>query len=282
MRQGFTDAEITHLEQGPFVGRIDLWSETGRYFKTIHTEMIGLLIEKIDRPLLQLGYVAIRESSIQIAEGREPDVQVWLGGRQAEKPAAWDYELAAAESLAATGVLVQDAPDLEALYIREQNTGELVTVLEIVSPGNKSDMHEIASYQARRSRLFLEWGVHLVEMDLTRSVKRLTQNSVTRWYPYHVAVFLADATLRVIGVELDQPLPRVALPLRGEVIAVELQEIYERAYRKAKTAWRIQQDGAYGEANLPFPSTLTDDQRRDALDAVARWQAKAEQLRLSR
>jgi hypothetical protein len=254
---------------GPFPDQIDPWVEAAHYFQPLHNEIISALLALLDAPLLAKGYVAGRETSLQIAEGREPDVFVY--SRDLPPTARWDYALAAEEALAAPGVRVMDAADRDALHIRSQATGDLVAVLEVVSPGNKTRPQDILAYQERRTRLYLERGIHVVECDFTRSVRRLSQNSETAAYPYHCAVYLpSDA--RVIGIGWGERLPRLALPLRGEVVAVELHEAYTRAYRVTNLAWHIQHDGRYTEADLPFPSLLTEDTRRTLLETVQHWQ----------
>jgi hypothetical protein len=99
---GFSQAEITLFEQGPFPGRIDPWAEAARYFRSIHSEMISALLTSLREPLLELGYVA----------GREPDIHIRR--EQAEHTLRWNYELAAAEVLAEPGVAIEDAAEFEA------------------------------------------------------------------------------------------------------------------------------------------------------------------------
>lgn len=275
---GFSQTEIEHFERGPFPGRIDPWAEAARYFRSIHSEMISALLAMTREPLLSMGYVAGRETSLQIAEGREPDIHIRYE-QIPEKPVRWNYELAAAEVLAEPGIAVEDAAEIEALYIRELQTGDLVTIVEIVSPGNKTRDHEMTAYRERRSRLMLERGINVVEVDPTRSVKRLVNNSETTAFAYHIAVFLPGEAVRIIGISLEAPLSRFALPLRGVVIPVELHDAYSRAYRQTMTAWHIQHEGRYTEDDLPFPSSLTDDQRQNALQAVERWQQELAHLR---
>jgi hypothetical protein len=279
MNRSFSQPEINHVEQGPFPGRIDPWAETGHYFKAIHSDMISNLIAMTKQPLFALGYVAGRETSLQIIEGREPDIHILRQAAPQEHFRHWNYELAAAEILAEPGVLVEPEIELESIHIHEATSGDLVTVIEIVSPTNKIKAGEITAYQERRTRLYLERGINVVEIDPTRSIKHLTNNALTSSYPYHTAILLPGAAVRVAGIEWEQPLSRLALPLRGEAIAVELHDAYTRAYRQNTTAWHLDHDGHYTEDHLPFPSLLTSDQRAEALRTAAAWQAELERLR---
>lgn len=258
--------------QGPLPKRMDLWVERPHYFHPLHNAMIGWLGNTLGDPLFDLGYVVGRERSLQIAQGREPDIYVRRDDRP-PRPANYQYATAAAEVLAEPGVAVDDDDNgLDALHIRERQQGDLVTVLEVVSPSNKREDHVIADYVQRRARLLEQRGVNVVEIDLTRSVKRLTLNAITQRVPYHVVVLLPDEGLRVIPIELEQPLPRIALPLHAAVYPLELQPIYEQAYWETKSAWHIQHDGHYTPGALPFPSLLSDAERQTAINAVSHWQ----------
>jgi hypothetical protein len=273
----FSTAYIQHLKNGPFPGRLDPWAEAGRYFQQIHSGMIDEILRQIQDPLLSMGYIAGKEASLQVLEGRQPDVFVQRTSLEAEHVRQWDYETAAAEILAEPGIAAESA-ELLAIHIKDRRSSDLVTVVELISPRNKTEPDQMAQYQDRRSRLLINQGVNVVEIDLTRSVKRLFQHELTAHHPYLMVVYLPETWPRVIHAGLNQPLKRLALPLRADVIPVELQSAYDEAYRSAAVAGQILNANGYGESELPFPSLLTDDQRQMALDRVAEWQTQLAQL----
>lgn len=164
-------------------------------------------------------------------------------------------------------------PEWDALHIRADDDGQLVTIVEIISPNNKLDRLEMQDYRYRRSRLVRD-GIQVVEMDLTRSVKRLLEDVLTSSLPYHVGVFLPGQAPRVVGIEFG-----AALPLRAEALPVDLQFTYAQAYQDAAIAGQLQADGRYTEADLPFPTLLSEEQRRTALAAVEDWQTQLQRLR---
>jgi Protein of unknown function (DUF4058) len=267
----YSQSYVQHLTQGPFPRQIDPWAEMGRYFHQLHSEIISDLLGQIREPLLMMGYFAGRESSLQIAEDRQPDIYFHLQYRPASEVSTWNYTQAAATVSAETGTLLEGLePELDAMHIKEMNAGKLVTVIEIISPRNKKNTDEIEEYQGRRKRL-LNQGVNVVEVDLTRSVKRLIPGT---HYPYHFAVHLHDQPPRLVGINFGEALKRCAIPLRAEVIAVELQDAYDHAYRQTSMAVQIQNEIAYNAIDLPFPSLLTSNQKEIALQAVQDWQAK--------
>jgi hypothetical protein len=271
---------VEHINLGPFPGRIDPWAEVGHYFQQIHGLMIDSLITQLNPQLVAMGYIVGKEASLQIAEGREPDIYVQRTMNAPEIDLRWDYELAASEVLANAGIVVEPDVDLQAIHIKESGSGRLVTVVELVSPNNKTKPEVIIDYRLRRERLLLEHRVNVIEIDPTRSVKHLISPKASDNYAYHVAFHLAGMSFRVAGIDFDESLPRIALPLRGEVVPLELQKAYDFAYQLVTIAGQINDDRLYTEEYLPFPSLLTDSERIEVVKKVSQWQEKLATLRM--
>jgi hypothetical protein len=263
-----------HLQKGPFPGGIDPWSEIGYYFQQIHAAMITHLVEQLQQPLVLMGYKTVREASLLVGESREPDI--WFTSKKKQPEKKWDYT-SEAETIHAEPGIVADGVDLAAIHIKWHETGQLVTVVEVVSPSNKSERHNVSAYREYRHRL-LEQGVNVVEIDPTRSFQRLFEHRFTQIYPYHIAVHLPENGTHIIGNYFDQPLKRFALPLRREVIAVETHTAYEAAYQGQGIANQIQDDGNYTDEKLPFPSSLTPQERQKVLEQVKQWREKLTDL----
>lgn len=277
----YSDAYVEHLTRGPFPGRVDPWGETGSYFPQIHSGIISHFLSQTRDSLLRMGYVASREASLHIADARSlPDVAVRQTSQKQTALPEWDYAAAARAAQTDPGMVVSlGIMEQEAIYIKWAEKGSLVTVVEIISPSNKTRPEAMLEYQERRNRLVQQEGVNVVEVDLTRSVKRLLQDVLVTLYAYHTAIYLPGALPRLIGMDFGQPLKPFALPLRGEVIAVETQAAYDYAYQQASTAAQIYNNGHYTIDELPFPSLLTPQQRQEVLQAVASWQDELKRLR---
>lgn len=267
---------VHHLTLGPFPDRVDPWSEDDYYFQQIHSSMIDNLIRQIKPQIVPIGYRIIKEASLQIAEGREPDISIQRVMNAKQPGIRWDYTLAAEELLADPGVIMEDEIDLQAIHIKQVESGKLVTVLEVISPGNKTKPTLVQDYRMPRERLVLDFNVNVVEIDLTRSIKRLFNQKTS--FPYHVIVFLPGESPRHIEMDFDKPLSRIALPLHGTATPIELQPAYTQAYQDMGIAQQLDADEVYGDDHLPFPSLLTDAQRNDALAKVSKWQAELKQL----
>lgn len=274
-----SQAYIDHLKQGPFPQHLDPWVEIGRYFQQLHSEIISHLLGQIVTPLLRMGYYVGREASLQIVESSKPDLYIQHSQDPTPPIQAWDYGQATAAVMAEPGVaLTNTEPDLDALYIREVASGQVVTIVEVVSPRNKNELPLIERYQTRRLA-YLAQHIHIMEIDLTRSVKRLVNDPLVDSYPYHVAVHLHDQAPRLIGMAFGEPLKRCAIPLQGDVVPVELETAYRHAYQHPVLALHIHNEIGYSMDDLPFPSLLTYEQKQGLGAAAAAWQIELERLR---
>lgn len=275
----YSDAYVQLLTEGAFAGKTDPWAEVGRYFQQIHAGIIGSMLEKLRLPLMQRGYVAGREASLLIAEHHEPDMHIsGINSGILPSKTTWDYVAAAEAVQVEPGIAVDmDDVDQHALYIKDLNSGDLVTVVEIVSPNNKTVPDDMQRYEGKRRTLVHEKGVNLVEIDLTRSVKRLIGKNATS-YAYHIAIHLPRLSARIIDIPYGEALKSFALPLRQEVLVVETQAIYTEAYQQASIAAQIRSEGRYNRDDLPFPSLLTSVQREETLNTVQDWLKTLENL----
>jgi hypothetical protein len=267
------------LRTGPFPGQIDPWAKDCRYFRQLHATIIGELQETLQDPLLDRGLIASCEASLQIAEGTIPDITISLR-KQSPAPVPLDYPTIAEALLVNPGVALDlPLPELDAIHIYARGTGQIVTIIEIISPTNKSDRYEQSAYIQRREILVYNRSIQVVEIDLTRSVKRLIKSSNLLVYPYHIAIHLPLEHARMIGFRWAESIPRFALPLRDDGLAVQLQPVYDAAYYQSSVAAQMLDAGVYRADTLPFPSTLTDAQRDEALMRVESWKSQLEQLR---
>ncbi|MEM6281355.1 MAG: DUF4058 family protein [Chloroflexota bacterium] len=162
MTQRYPPSYIQHRQRGPFPGHMDPWAEAARYFQQIHSGMIHNLQDQLQDTLIALGYQAGKEASLQIM------------------------------------VILADSLEIEALHITDMDSGELVTVVEIISPRNKTHPQEMALYREQRARVFLDADVNVVEVDATRSYARLLAHKLAEQHAYHIA----GGTAACAGVQL--------------------------------------------------------------------------------
>jgi Protein of unknown function (DUF4058) len=234
------------LKRGPFPDHTDPWAESGTYFQQLHAAIIGEIFSQIADPLLEKGYVTRAESSLQVFAGFKSD--------------------------------------LEAIHIRGRGGKRLITVIEIVSPRNKDHLSDVESYQKYRQYSYLDRGVNVVEIDLTRSQRRLSEQTQQYESAYQVVVFLPGMfiprnEIRFIDMPYGQGLKRVALPLDYEVVPIDLPQVYKAAYEERIIAAQLEDDQQYEETKLPYPSLLSEKQRQEAVESVHNWQQLVASLR---
>ncbi len=160
-------------------------------------------------------------------------------------PASYDAEMGAREEI---GVI--DEPEIPTeptrhpfVEIRDPTLGyKLITLIEIVSPSNKGSGQDRKAY-ARKQREVLESDASLVELELFRGGRRIVTDRILaemieRVKPAYV-VLVNRAWKRGGGMitcqvfrSAREPLPCIAVPLKegGIEIALDLQDIFERAY----------------------------------------------------
>ena len=274
MSNTFSPEYIQLRQQGAFAGRIDPFAEDTRYFHQFHNIMMNEILLAIQDTLQAKGYTANLVPSIQINPKFPPNISI----KQQGSGFQGDYATLARKIGVHPGTQAKEEdPELSAIHITAPNTDDLVTVIELISPVAKYDAYNAVMYPRQRHSL-RQKAVHIVEIDCTRSYWRTSPNKLTVESPYHIAIHLAFDSIRVIAIDFLEPMPAFALPLAGEAIRVEPQQAYDRAYQRGAIAGLILQEEQYTRDVLPFPSTLTEAQIEQALQAVKAWQAELKRL----
>jgi hypothetical protein len=127
----------------------------------------------------------------------------------------------------------------------------LVTVIELLSPSNKTDPSR-RDYLTRRNAI-LGQAVHLVELDLLVSGRRLPMKRPLPGADYHAVVSRWERRpdCDVYSWTVRQPLPRLPIPLRDPDpdVVVDLAFVYETAFTRGRYARSIDESKPL---NLPF------------------------------
>jgi hypothetical protein len=119
--------------------------------------------------------------------------------------------------------------------------GRLITVIEVLSPKNKSEEGQ-AAYR-RRQRNYVSAGVNLVEIDLLRKGERalsvpLSEIPDRAWTPYMVCIFRASEPdqREIYPLRLREKLPAIRVPLRAsdKDAVLELQPLIDQAFERGR------------------------------------------------
>jgi hypothetical protein len=123
------------------------------------------------------------------------------------------------------------------LTIRLRKPRKVVTVIEVLSPGNKKPRtmgYEV--YLSKRDGI-LQCKTHLVELDLLRGGQRLPTVEPLPPADYFALVARGERRpeVRVYPRSLRQPLPTIPIPLEPEDpdVALDLQSVFSAVYDRA-------------------------------------------------
>ncbi|MEW5858242.1 MAG: DUF4058 family protein [Cyanobacteriota bacterium] len=121
------------------------------------------------------------------------------------------------------------------LEVRQVETGEVITVIEILSPKNKRPGEGRIKYESKRQKI-LDSLTHLVEIDLLRQGKPMPMNSQEIQSHYHFVVSRSSERPQadLYAFNLQQEIPLFPLPLQpGDTEPViNLQDLVHRLYEQ--------------------------------------------------
>ena len=232
-----------------------MWSE-------FHAKMINLFSEQLLDTLPQ-GYDAPVDKHTELVEvtpdsseewdaigGRRPDVALvksgrsnpsdsWAGDALGWGEAEGGVAVATCDPVTVRVPRVMDERIERWVEVRWGRDRELIAVIELLSPTNKTGSGRVEYQKKRRS--IIEQGVHLLEVDLLLGGRRVEDETLLP--PGECMAVLTRAgrpDLReVYAWPLRRPLPTVPVPLRppdGDV-GLDLAEAFAEAYRRGRY-WR--------------------------------------------
>ena len=224
--------------KSPFPG-MDPYLEDPAVWRDFHTDFLANIRASLNARLPQ-SYSAQIEEAVRLVqfdplEQRDaiPDVTVSRDPARAGPAAP-----ASAGAVATFEPVTLPLPELVEVRdhwveVRHLPDRELVTVIELLSPTNKSDGRE--EYLAKRVAL-LKQPVHVVELDLLLSGKRLPMMTKLPEGDYHAIISRVTdrPDAKVYSRTLKQPLPKVPIPLRlpDPDAGVDLGAVFDETYRR--------------------------------------------------
>lgn len=237
--------------KSPFPG-MDPYLE-GRW-RDVHQSLVTYIRDAI-QPGLPEALVARTEERVFVDSGvdadadrlREfyPDVRVindgWLGAAEPNVPT----ERGIGGTIAAEPLLldVDSEPMTEGfVQVLEDKTGQVITVIEVLSPTNKRAGDGANQYVKKRVELERS-GVGLVEIDLLRAGRRVQRVPEQRVpaearTPYRACAQAGWLKGKAFyyDIPLRAPLPTIRVPLRkgDPEVALDLQAILDQAYRNGR------------------------------------------------
>ncbi len=233
----------------PFPG-MDPYLEDPAFWKGFHTTFLVYLRKGL-RARLPKGYYADVEQHIWL-EGDEPDERVAFAYPDAfvstvEIPRSDRSAVSLLTPTAATAEVTFSKPikkkSTKYVKIVDSQDNRIVTVVELLSPSNKSSGADRRGYLAKRDEYILS-GTNLVEIDLLRDGARLPLGrSRLPQADYYALVSRAEHFPRVDlwAFTVREELPNLPIPLKPEHddVPVSLRDCLDGTYEDADYETRI-------------------------------------------
>jgi Protein of unknown function (DUF4058) len=224
----------------PFPG-MDPFIESQRW-RDFHTTLITVIREMLI-PRVRPRYVVEVEEYVYLAREKEdPDRLIEPDLAIVDTDRDWSASSRSAGSAAvAIQPVVHTVPVPQRfrqafLTIRSRESQNVVTVIELLSPWNKTAGEGRNEYLVKRSNVFCT-PAHLVELDLLRGGRRLATREPLAPADYYVFVCRKERLpqVDVYGWTLRQSLPAIPIPLAGEDpdVDLDLQAAFTTTYDRA-------------------------------------------------
>ena len=218
----------------------------------VHTALIAYIRDALSEHLPDDLRSLAEEHLTVMANGNEKSYRADIAVVDWDKnlPPLWQPDKESGlESVAAAEpeVLVVEPETNRWVEIRER-TGELVTVIEVLSPRNKTTPSGRKEYRDKQTNL-IRSGINLVEIDLLRCGEYvgLAEETLLRKHDpdqtrHIVTVFRAFCPNRreIYYCPLSKPLPTIRIPLRPSDpdTPLALQPLIDRSYQTGR-CWHL-------------------------------------------
>ena len=227
----------------PYLENPTLWSG-------VHSRLV-VYIADVLQPMIRPRYFAAVEERVYV-EGPDREIIPDVSLRR-ERPVHGDEGVAVLELADDPEVILSPDMGLEVrepyINILDRHSGEkIVTVIEVLSPTNKSSGPGATSYALKQKQV-RDSDAHLVEIDLLRGEDHVL--SVPKWsarerYNYDYLVCVNRAKPLRIEFEvyprlLRQALPKIRVPLSGDDpdVRLDLQAVLAQTYEAGSYRDRI-------------------------------------------
>lgn len=244
------------------------------YWGDVHSSLATFAKEQLNERLPS-DLVCRSEQRMVIcrSEGRDRGIVPDASIVQTSQPTTFNVEPGAAVAIAEAVRIELDAYEFRQHYleIRDMRSGgELITVIEFVSPVNKRPGDGLRKYQQKQAECH-QGGVNLVEIDLTRSGDRSLIFPIASISADQKSVYAA-LVRRAAGPDscfyhklpLRQRLNGIPIPLRpaDRELVLDLQSLVDRVYRAGRY-------GGVGFYDLPLAPTLSKADTRWAAGLIS-------------
>jgi Protein of unknown function (DUF4058) len=215
----------------PYLENAEFWSE-------FHSRMIVAIADALDDCLSRDYRVAV-EKRVYLSEDGD-NVLVGIP----------DVSVTASQSTTQTAILepitqplnieipIAEEVQERFLEIREVGIGNVITIIELISPKNKCSGEGRSTYLQKRQKILISISAtHLIEIDLLRGGEAFPMNgAVTSDYRIMISRSYQRPKAQLYAFNLQQIIPNIPIPLRSgeEEPILELQPLLHKVYDRAR------------------------------------------------
>ncbi|HAA29924.1 MAG TPA: hypothetical protein DCE56_22305 [Cyanobacteria bacterium UBA8553] len=237
----------------PYLEQPEIWSQVHKW--------LTILIAQTLNPQLRPKYRVAIEERVYEAKGDDsllvgiPDDVVVQSSQTTDKTNSLNIAVATptVKPMKITLPMTETVREWY-LEVRKVETGEVITVIEILSPKNKRSGEGRIKYESKREKI-LDSLTHLVEIDLLRQGKPMPMNGQEIQSHYRIVVSRSSERPKadLYAFNLQQEIPSFPLPLQPEDTepVINLQELLHRLYEQGSYDLAI----AYHTEPIPPLST---------------------------
>lgn len=215
----------------PYLEHPDLWPDVHHRLITVLADALGPQLRP--RYVVRVDFHMYRETPTGLELIGRPDVDV---RRAVREQAVATYRATPPPQPRPVRVPITDVIRHGYLQIKDVASGDVITVIEILSPTNKRPGKNRTDYEEKRQAV-LDSSTHLVEIDLLRQYPPMPFEDGGENDHYRVLVSRSEqrpqADLYLFSVR--QPIPAFRLPLRSNDdeplvdLTTLLHDLYDRA-----------------------------------------------------
>lgn len=233
----------------PYLEQPEIWSQVHKW--------LTILIAQTLNPQLRPKYRVAIEERVYEARGDDsvlvgiPDDVVVQSSQTIDKTNSVNIAVATppVKPLKVTLPITETVREWY-LEVRKVESGEVITVIEILSPKNKRPGEGRIKYESKRQKI-LDSLTHLVEIDLLRQGKPMPMNGQEIQSHYRIVVSRSSERPQadLYAFNLQQEIPSFPLPLQAEDIepVINLQDLLHRLYDQGSYDLAI----AYSQQPIP-------------------------------
>jgi hypothetical protein len=232
--------------QSPFPG-MDSYLEHPARWPGVHARLIVAIANALEESL-SLNYIVEVEKRVYQVTPEDavlvgiPDASIVAQQAQIPQPEGGTATMTrTTESIAVTLPMPEEVKE-GYLELRDVATGEVITVIEVLSPKNKRTGAGRNAYNTKRQAIFAS-QTHLVEIDLLRDGTAMDLMGIVPTTDYRILVSKSEQRPKgdLYAFSVMQSIPVTPIPLRlGEAnINLDLQKILNRVYQQARYGMAI-------------------------------------------